>query len=298
MLRVVVDSNSLTSDFLRDFLSLSREHMAVLTDYAYMEAYKGDDPVHSIKRSMAILREFPDQVLVLKGTKAVGALDASYPGMADRMLVPKREGSFHETAKGLEQLERGLPGVVRQVRAHGEAANEQMKRVLADAEGIKDALVELGNLFSVDELRRLRTRQSYKSETGRKLFWIAKELSDRLVDYHPAQLHRPSRKARPNAFLYRYAMVCTLYLMDWLRHGAMPKKADRFRNDLVDLNFATYGTYFNGVMTEDAKLTRYHGELRYVLGLLGARVPPEYLDVLAAELANPGGKSDHIRFRL
>src|SRR5208283_5895624 len=61
--RMVVDSNALQSPVLRDYLSKSIDNRAVLTDYASMEAYKGNTLV-SIFRSMALLADFPRQVIV------------------------------------------------------------------------------------------------------------------------------------------------------------------------------------------------------------------------------------------
>lgn len=50
------------------------------------------------------------------------------------------------------------------------------------------------------------------------------------------------------------------------------------RNDIVDVSFATYGTFFNGVMTDDAKVRELQMELRVVLGETLARMPPEFLE--------------------
>jgi hypothetical protein len=77
-LRVVVDSNMLEDQLLSAFLSVSPENRAVLTDYAWVEAYK-QNAVPSILRRMSVLRQFPKQVIVLKGTKDVAALDARAP---------------------------------------------------------------------------------------------------------------------------------------------------------------------------------------------------------------------------
>src|SRR5262245_5110558 len=76
-MRIVIDSNSLNSEQLRDVLGASSDHCAVISDYAWMEAYKGN-PL-GIQKSLAVLEQFPDQVLLLKGMRAVGALDARAP---------------------------------------------------------------------------------------------------------------------------------------------------------------------------------------------------------------------------
>ena len=57
-MRMVVDSNFLQDSELHKYLSKSKSNFVVLTDYAAMEAYKGNTLV-SIYKSMAILTEFP-----------------------------------------------------------------------------------------------------------------------------------------------------------------------------------------------------------------------------------------------
>jgi hypothetical protein len=67
-MRKIADSNFLQSDGLVAYLSESTDNFAVVTDYAAMEACKGNTPV-SIYRSMAILARYPAQIIVLHGTQ-------------------------------------------------------------------------------------------------------------------------------------------------------------------------------------------------------------------------------------
>jgi hypothetical protein len=71
--RKVVDSNCLQSEALKVYLSAPADNYVVLTDYAAMEAYKGDT-LKSIYRSMEILAQHPQQVIVLRGTQEICAL--------------------------------------------------------------------------------------------------------------------------------------------------------------------------------------------------------------------------------
>ena len=59
--RKIVDSNYLQSPKLREYLLETRKNIAVVIDYAAMEALKGDT-LASVFKSMEILAEFPDQV--------------------------------------------------------------------------------------------------------------------------------------------------------------------------------------------------------------------------------------------
>jgi len=51
-------------------------------------------------------------------------------------------------------------------------------------------------------------------------------------------------------------------------------KAETFRNDFVDMNFAAYATYFDGLMSADAKVRRIHAEARvWLTALFGCELP-------------------------
>jgi hypothetical protein len=57
-MRKVVDRNYLQTPELREYLASSKRNRVVLTDYAAMEAFKGD-AVANIASATEILREIP-----------------------------------------------------------------------------------------------------------------------------------------------------------------------------------------------------------------------------------------------
>ena len=277
-LRVVIDSNRLRSDDLRAFLALNAENYAVLTDYAWMEAYKGNSVV-SIQNSMSILRDFPDQVIVLKGTKAVSALDPRAPGIAKRMYWSRGGQEFHDTVAGLQQAEEGHPGALSQILKHGKSADGHMETILGDMDGLPGAFSDMmRTMFTQDEVSALRAGEPHSAALVRKFFDIADYVALRFYKAHPEKPQPPTRRSRYDSFMYRFSMACLLYFLSWVRDGSQLNKAPaKLRNDVIDINFATYGTYFNGVMSDDKRVQALHLELRVVLEAAGARIPDEYL---------------------
>ena len=53
-------------------------------------------------------------------------------------------------------------------------------------------------------------------------------------------------------------------------------KTTKLRNDKIDILFAVYGTYFNGLMTKDAGLKSVHDEARVLIHHLGGVMPNPY----------------------
>lgn len=285
MVRVVIDSNRLQSDELRAFLAHDKENCAVLTDYAWMEAYKGNSLL-SIQKSMAVLKDFPDQALVLKGTKAVAALDPSAPGIAKRMQWSRRGGEFRDTVVGLQQAADGHLGAIRQIIEHGRAADTQMEKILNDMTELPEALQDMMQaLLTADEIAGIRAGKPHSAPLIGKFLDISDQLAIRFYKAHPQKPRRPSRRARYDAFLYRFSLGCLLYFVSWVREGGQKHKAAaKFRNDTIDINFATYGTYFNGIMSEDKRVRDLNIGLCVVLEKIGARVPKSYIEIFAERL--------------
>src|SRR6202035_5675591 len=105
-MRKIVDSNFLQSDGLVAYLSESTDNFAVLTDYAAMEAYKGDTLV-SIYRSMAILSRYPAQVIVLHGTQHACSLAGDGRDYWRRMIDKDQTQDFANYCSLLDRAQRG-----------------------------------------------------------------------------------------------------------------------------------------------------------------------------------------------
>lgn len=76
----------------------------------------------------------------------------------------------------------------------------------------------------------------------------------------------------PNTFLFRSALCSFLWALDWISTGG-PKgvKTERIRNDLVDVTFATFATYFDGLLSMDEKPCRIYRQAALVLESITSR---------------------------
>jgi len=102
----VVDSNVLQCDALRKYLARSLQHFVILTDYAFMEAYKADT-LDVLYCSMEILSQYPKQVIVLKGTQAVCGLSGRGAGLQKRLIDQKQTLGFAKYSAHLIAAKRG-----------------------------------------------------------------------------------------------------------------------------------------------------------------------------------------------
>ncbi len=267
-MREVVDSNQLQSDALRSYLAKSRRNIAVLTDYAAMEAYKGDT-LASIYKSMAIVADFPDQVLVLKNTVVACGLSSRGAGLQKRLIHQAQTREFAKYARGIHLAKNGNLALQRQLLKHGKEATAHLDRMLEDAKSTGAVFDDLAKAYSKDERRLVRNRQSYTPEMVDKIVRSVIRTAGKIFKDHPSVKVLPTYEELPNTFIFRAALCGYLLALDWgARGGAKDARAGTLRNDMIDMNFAAYATFFDGLLSADAKVNRIHQEARLFLSAL------------------------------
>jgi hypothetical protein len=267
-MRKVVDSNQLQSEALRSYLSKSKGNFAVLTDYAAMEAYKGDT-LASIYKSMGIVADFPDQVVVLKNTSVVCGLSGRGSGLQGRLVDEGQTRAFGQYARGLYLAKSGNAALRRQLLERGKEATSHLARMLEDAKLTGVVFSDLAKTYSKDEKRSVRTAEPYTAEMVDKIVRSVIRIAGETFKNHPSVNIWPTYKELPNTFIFRVSLCTYLLALDWgASGGAKGALVTTLRNDLVDMNFAAYATFFDGLLSADAKVVRIHQEARLFLSAL------------------------------
>ena len=264
-MRIVVDSNFLQSERLRKYLSKSPANYAVLTDYAAMEAYKGNT-LASIYLSMEILSQFPNQVIILKGTPKICGLKPRNAGLHQRMIDARQTAEFSDYCKKLKAARNGDRALEEALLHHGREATCHMDRMLADAVNIPSVFAKVAGIYTGTELKIFRTDAHFSDDVFYKFIWHVMVIAAFFFRDHPKVKRLPNFSELPNAFIFRSALCAHLLFIEWVSVGSPSKiKPERMRNDLVDINFAAYATYFDGLFTEDRKLNRLYKDATAVL---------------------------------
>lgn len=260
-MRKIVDSNFLQREDLRAYLASSPEHFAVLTDYAAMEAYK-DNTLVSIYRSMAILSQYPAQVIILHGTQHACGLAGDGRIYWRRMIDNEQTEGFASYCSMLDRAQQGDASLQRELLDLGREATAHMERMLADARGMYRALDGIAQTYTVEELRQLRKPNApYTEALVEKTLRHVMMLAAMMLADHPAVTSFPDAKEAPDRFVFRVALCMLLLALRWISvGGATNTRPQRIRNDLVDINFAAFATYFDGLLTADDKLASIYQE--------------------------------------
>jgi hypothetical protein len=112
-----------------------------------------------------------------------------------------------------------------------------------------------------------------------KVFAAADQLADVFFERLPPGTRRAKGRAGCDSFLYRLAQGVVLYAVAWVKSGSPARtRHDRVHNDIVDIAFATFATYFNGLMSQDTKALNLYWNLRGALMARGGTVPPDFVD--------------------
>ena len=280
--RKVVDTNQLRDSDLRNYLARSTSNFAVLTDYTMMEAYKGET-FSNFFSSMEILIDFPDQVIALKNTGRVCGLSGRRAGLQRRLIDagPTREfPTFCEDIKAAQTGDLARQAVILE---HGQAANEHIDQTLLQVStGLLKKMEAMAQAtFSKDELRMLRGPAFRLDVTmARKLltsiFWTACNL----LQYRPGRRWLPRDFARfQNTFQLRFALCMHTLILEWLATGGGTEtKPSKVRNDMVDVVISAYATYFDGLLSKDAKAMAVYDHAMAILSTVLVSPPPAIVE--------------------
>jgi hypothetical protein len=277
-MRKIADRNYLQSPDLREYLAASKKSRVVLTDYAAMEAFKGD-ALQNILTATAILREFPKQVVVLKGTGILAGLKGRRCGYTRRMIDQEQTRGFPEWCEHLARAEAGDMNLQRQIIINGQKADEHLKKMRDDQFNYGENLDAMAKNFSEAELKILRKREPISDEMFGKILDHVFEMADFLFKKQPTVINGPTARELPYTFIFRYAVAGYLVALRRMSEGdAKNVKPEKVRNDMVDCTYAACATYFQGFLSSDAKAIALYEETKFLIGLfLAAPVPPDHI---------------------
>jgi len=266
-MRMVVDSNQLQNPRLRTFLEASTSNRAVLTDYLAMEALQGD-AVKSICNAMRILGDYPEQVIVLRDTQLICQLSGRAAGLQRRLIHDGQTSGFPDYIRKLNEAEHGHDPLIEEIRKMAVDASGQLHRMLANAADLAQIFDSLAIDFDSEERRKIRDGERFTAKMLDTLIKAVMHASMILFRNHPRSPRVPVFKELHNTFIFRNSLCCYLLALEWAAiGGAKTAKDHKVRNDMVDSHFVTYATFFDGLLTEDAKAMRLYKRSKDILAV-------------------------------
>ena len=269
-MHLVIDSNQLQDDRLRRFLRQSQRNRAVLIDFLGIEAYNGD--VANYFKWLDVLSEFPDQVLVLKGSATVVKLSGRPSGLIRRMIDEETTAGFASHVAAAKAARLGHAGALKQANELRTFAGDHLAKMEVDSSTIRDAMGQLGSIYASQERAIIQERGSYPKPLLDKLTYNLFSIAALMLG--PGARGRSFERDIKNTLPFRAALAIYVLTLHRTAAGSVAGlKPAKLRNDLVDMMFVAYGTFFDGVLSADARVIDLYQETAILLfGMYDAHV--------------------------
>jgi hypothetical protein len=263
-MKKVIDANFFQDSALKDYLKADKGNMVVFSDYACMEAYKGN-AIKNISKSIEIVSKFPDQVIVLKGTRDIVRVSLS-PNGFEKFEDLIQTVEFNKFCIGVKRAIQGDSALTSQILRKGQLASEHFDRLQKDAEIIVEGIEELTKSFNTNYLTALRKQEELEPEFIDRIIKDILLFAEFLFRNHPDINKMPQASQLPNSYIFRYAVSVYLLALQWISDGGPGTvKREKLRNDFVDMHYVAYATFYDGLLTRDAKMTGIYQETCFVL---------------------------------
>lgn len=273
MIVVLADSNALRSPDLQAFLEASTEHVIALSDVTLTEMLK-KNAVTTARQSLRIASRFPEQTVVLRRTHEFLDGQVSCEADARGMFDDEATLDLRDLCLGLHE-EPARPTLVQRL-AQAELDAGQLHVLLAEQVAhMEPSLVDALKDFRREEIEQLRTGRGVSEVTRQKIFELLKQtVRNFILQNQQPDRREPLRLVEAHRlFAFRYSLCTVIYYLDWVRKGRQTGLAlERRVNDVVDLQLAAIGTFFNGVASADQRLQLVSKTARRLLRDWGAYV--------------------------
>lgn len=250
-MKCVVDSNYLQTEELRQFLKRSQANEAVFTDYAFMEATKGDT-LATVYKSLEVLSEHPEQVIVLKTTMDVCGLHGGSRGLQRRLVDVPRTREFGVFCRAMKNARQGEPSMQGELLRLGREATSHLESIRSYAIEFARTGAEVAKNFSRDEQCLLRAGRPIPRDLLGNFFYACVIQSKVLFQHHPAVRRMPNQAELLNTYIFRSSLCHLLLVLKWAYDGGTSSNPNKVLNDMVDTHFAAYSTYFDDLLSKDA----------------------------------------------
>lgn len=263
-MKKIIDANFFRDPALADYLRSDNSNLVVFPDYACMEAYKGN-AIKNISKSIEIVSQFPDQVIVLKGTRDIVKSSLSPDGF-QKFEDPIQTGEFRKFCLGVKRAVQGDSALATQILRKGRLASEHFDKLQKNTQVIVKGITELTKSYKPDHLKALRKREKLEAEVIDRIIRDILHMAGFLFRDHPDVDEIPQASQLPNSYILRYAVSTYLLVLQWISDGGPGNvKQEKLRNDFVDMHYVAYATFYDGLLTKDAKMMGIYQETCFVL---------------------------------
>lgn len=252
-MRAVLDKNYAQSPELNGYLS--RGNRVVLTDTFFLETFKGNLSVSGIRRAFAGLEGHQESVdLMLLTPHLISLKRLEGNDFQERLIDPVQTFAFRDFLARLNRMSdlSEVGDIVDLKETHrfskefiDKARNEHLKELLA-------AMPYYRSIYSNQDIKMLlehgKVRNSFMEKFLENTFSVA------LMVFEGKEIGPQPLKYSVNNYLFRYVLAGKVMALRWLIDGGWDARdPEKQQNDVVDMSYVAYGSYFDELLSLDKK---------------------------------------------
>jgi len=263
----VIDQNYLREPNEPLHRYLSAGNFVVLTDYAGMESHKGS-ALLNLRRSLEIVSKYPAQTVVLKNWYQICRITQRGSKHLRRLLIDsKTTDMFGQFCKQTYTLDDSVPSpALAELERKNREANQFFVDKVPYAQMVLDAIKMYNGAFPPEQLKLIRLGRYLDDE----------QLLSRMMNHIVMVASRMMRKNgyivrraahAKNNYMFRWALAGYLLSMKWLSEGGYENlPIPKLQNDIIDMAYVAYATYFDGLLSNDNKMNEIYLLTKAFLG--------------------------------
>lgn len=265
MVKKIVDVGALRGPDLESYLSKSRGNFAIITEFTTMEMF-GGNPEVNVRNSLSIISKFLGQVILLKGHEEISKLNGRSQGLQKRLQDDRKTRFFVKYCQALFSGRTASANMAHDIAGRGIAANSWKNRITQKTESVRAGIAHLKERINPDDLKAIRTGKLASPAFTEQAVSDIMGLTS-LYFRDVVRLERmPNSDEALFTFIFRYAVCAYALSLKWvIQGGHATAKEEVLRNDYIDMTYAAYATFYDGLITNDAKLRELFGISCWIL---------------------------------
>jgi len=264
-MKKVVDINYLQDSRLEEYLSKSKDNCVVLTDYAGREIYK-HNALNNLPSKLEIVSRYPYQVVILKGTREIVNITLNSVKLPEILIDNEQTAGFPQFCNAIKSLRKGDTSLLLEVLSNESHASQDLKNLTKNYQHIISAVKNFAKSCDFLQLKAFRIGKDLHPDIlenmNKRIILLTLKVFKEQLDVKI----RPKFDSVKNSYIFRNVISIFLWSLRWIKNGGIDQVSEeKILNDLVDISYITYATYFDGLLSLDKKLNAiYIDTLNYL----------------------------------
>jgi hypothetical protein len=267
-MKKVVDVNYLQNPNLEKYLTESEDNYVVLTEYTGREIYK-HNALNNLPAKLEIISRYPYQVIILKGMRKITYITLKANKLPEILIDNEQTYGFPEFCKAIKSLSEGDTLVSSEILLNQFHADQDLKEITKNYRDIIYTVNQFAKSCDQLQLKALRTGKELHPDIIENMSKGILSLTLHVFKNYFNVTMRPEFDTLKNSYIFRNIVSIFLWSLRWIKDGGIDHLSEeKICNDLVDLSYVTYATYFDGLFSLDKKLNAIYKDTYNYLSLI------------------------------